>query len=136
MVFLFLSFILKQKASMILKFIKFSYYNFLFSILIIFLINPGIPSRKFFSKNYKIKENQMYYCCNKCNIVAPVELNTAHCELCNICILNYDHHCIWTGKCIGKGNIIFFVDFLISLLLFIFSAIFIVFIILYKQLKI
>ena len=114
MVFLFLSFILTQKASMILKFIKFSYYNFLFSILIIFLINPGIPSRKFFSKNYKIKENQMYYCCNKCNIVAPVELNTAHCELCNICILNYDHHCIWTGKCIGKGNIIFF-EFLIYL---------------------
>ncbi len=34
----------------------------------------------------------------------PPELKIEHCEDCNVCILNYDHHCVWTGKCIGKYN--------------------------------
>jgi len=44
---------------------------------------------------------------------------THHCEDCNLCIRQYDHHCPLTGKCIGEGNILFFCGFLVSLLLFI-----------------
>eukprot|EP00825_Cyclidium_porcatum_P012676 TRINITY_DN16624_c0_g1_i1.p1 TRINITY_DN16624_c0_g1~~TRINITY_DN16624_c0_g1_i1.p1 ORF type:complete len:247 (-),score=42.59 TRINITY_DN16624_c0_g1_i1:182-922(-) len=39
---------------------------------------------------------------------------TAHCDECGVCILNYDHHCPWTGKCIGKGNAVFFYSFIIT----------------------
>ena len=58
-----------------------------------FFINPGIPGRKYFRKNYKLEEDKLYYFCNKCNLIAPDELNIAHCKLCNICILSHDHHC-------------------------------------------
>lgn len=109
------------------KLIKFFYYGFIFSICITFFINPGIPGKKYFKKNYKIEEGKPYFFCNKCNLTAPDELNIAHCDDCNICILNYDHHCGWIGKCVGKGNIIFFVSFLFNLFLFIFTSLFIIF---------
>ena len=100
-----------------------------------FLINPGIPGRKYFYKNYEVKENRTYLFCKKCNLIVPEELNTAHCNKCNICILGYDHHCDWIGKCIGKGNKIFFICFFISLFLFLFSCLFTLFIIFTKLSK-
>ena len=27
-----------------------------------------------------------------------------HCDSCGTCISGFDHHCPWTGKCIGSGN--------------------------------
>lgn len=41
---------------------------------------------------------------------------TEHCSDCDICIRGYDHHCPWTGKCIGEGNILAFNVFVSSLL--------------------
>ena len=34
-----------------------------------------------------------------------------HCPDCDICILELDHHCVWTGKCIGKKNLYLFYVF-------------------------
>ena len=31
-----------------------------------------------------------------------------HCEECEVCIEDYDHHCVFFSKCIGGGNIYFF----------------------------
>ncbi len=28
-----------------------------------------------------------------------------HCEDCDVCISDYDHHCVFFSKCIGGGNI-------------------------------
>ena len=42
--------------------------------------------------------------------------NTGHCFDCNVCVEGYDHHCPWTGKCIGKKNLPFFYIFLMSIL--------------------
>lgn len=28
-----------------------------------------------------------------------------HCEDCDVCIEEYDHHCVFFSKCIGGGNI-------------------------------
>ena len=31
-----------------------------------------------------------------------------HCSTCKRCVYQMDHHCIWTGNCIGRGNLKFF----------------------------
>ncbi len=36
---------------------------------------------------------------------------------CRACIEEYDHHCPWTGKCIGKRNVWFFYLWLLFLVL-------------------
>lgn len=48
--------------------------------------------------------------CSQCRINRP---NTAsHCYECNVCVDKLDHHCPWTGKCIGRKNIFFFYAFI------------------------
>ena len=43
------------------------------------------------------------------------ESKASHSPDCNICIEGYDHHCPWTGKCIGKNNLtLFYIFALIS----------------------
>ncbi|KAJ6812746.1 protein S-acyltransferase 10 [Iris pallida] len=40
--------------------------------------------------------------CAYCNIVQPPR--SKHCHDCDKCVLQFDHHCVWLGTCIGKGN--------------------------------
>ena len=47
--------------------------------------------------------------CETCNIFRP--LRPSHCHDCNICVLNFDHHCLWLGTCIGKRNYTLFFHF-------------------------
>ena len=86
--------------------------------------------------NYKSEEPKNYSKCKKCNIIVPNEKNTAHCTYCNICIFNYDHHCQWIGKCIGKNNTISFIFFCMSLLGYILMLFLCLFLFLYKRLEI
>ena len=44
--------------------------------------------------------------CDVCQIHQP--LGTYHCEDCNACIEELDHHCPWMGKCVGKKNMRWF----------------------------
>ena len=76
------------------------------SHLITIIINPGIPSRKYYSKFIKQNNNGDYnlFECKKCNIIIPKELNVEHCYNCGVCIIGYHHHSFWMGKCIGKNN--------------------------------
>ena len=37
-----------------------------------------------------------------------------HCSDCNVCVEKVDHHCPWSSKCIGKGNMNAFSAFLFS----------------------
>lgn len=41
-----------------------------------------------------------------------VPRHARHCNDCDVCIEHYDHHCPWTSKCIGGGNLIQFYIFL------------------------
>jgi len=50
--------------------------------------------------------------CKACKVVR--ELDMYHCLDCDVCIKGFDHHCPWTGKCIGEGNIRYFYLFLLS----------------------
>jgi DHHC palmitoyltransferase len=40
--------------------------------------------------------------CETCQNYQPPR--AAHCSDCNVCILGFDHHCVWMSLCIGKGN--------------------------------
>lgn len=54
-----------------------------------------------------------YVECGICRIDRPT--TASHCYTCGICVDELDHHCPWTGKCIGKKNLFFFYMFLWSL---------------------
>ena len=105
---------------------KLSILTHIITFLIPFLINPGIPKREYFRKKFE-KEYKGDFSklklCDKCNIIFPKILNVGHCIYCNICIKDYDHHCPWIGKCIGKYNKIPFFLFLIGILFYIISSI-------------
>lgn len=40
--------------------------------------------------------------CEHCH--AWQELRAKHCHVCMRCIMRFDHHCAWTGNCIGENN--------------------------------
>lgn len=86
------------------------------------LFNPGIPyyrfSKEFNPKSYST-ENVRY--CNECMIIQDLNLDVSHCPDCNICVEGHDHHCPWTGKCIGKYTLWSFYGFVFgTLALFVF----------------
>lgn len=37
-----------------------------------------------------------------------VPVNSRHCHQCDVCIIQRDHHCHFTGKCIGQNNLPYF----------------------------
>lgn len=99
-----------------------------FGHLYTFLANPGIPSRDNYSKSFFTNEyfknlsdedKNDYQICGNCNIVVNKNSNVQHCDICNICIIKYDHHCYWTGKCIGKNNIMAFYIFTFGTIVYI-----------------
>ena len=49
---------------------------------------------------------------------------TGHCNDCNACIDELDHHCPWMSKCVGKGNMIAFKYFNLSWVVYFLYAIF------------
>jgi len=51
--------------------------------------------------------------CGQCKMLRPT--TASHCYECKLCIEGLDHHCPWTGKCIGKRTIFYFHAFLVLL---------------------
>lgn len=51
--------------------------------------------------------------CSQCRIDRPK--TASHCYQCGVCVENIDHHCPWTGKCIGEKNLYWFYMFLSAL---------------------
>jgi len=57
--------------------------------------------------------NSNPYTCKMCNLVRPARAH--HCKRCRACVERMDHHCFWTQGCIGKGNLLFYIKFLVNL---------------------
>jgi len=72
-------------------FLTFTLLVYLWTIL----ANPGIPlstSSPFLSQAY----------CPTCHSFQTS--TTEHCGVCEVCVQDWDHHCPWVGKCVGRGN--------------------------------
>uniref|UniRef100_A0A8D2CSQ4 Palmitoyltransferase n=1 Tax=Sciurus vulgaris TaxID=55149 RepID=A0A8D2CSQ4_SCIVU len=54
--------------------------------------------------------------CNQCKFHRPPR--TLHCETCNICVEEFDHHSRWVNNCIGHRNFRLFLLLLVSLCLY------------------
>ncbi|XP_023679863.1 uncharacterized protein [Paramormyrops kingsleyae] len=51
--------------------------------------------------------------CIYCEMFQPD--GSKHCKLCGMCILEYDHHCLFLNRCVGRDNRRLFVLFLLAM---------------------
>ena len=103
------------------------YWFYIVTHLTTALFNQGIPTRSYNDKLRVLKEHsdkseRSFQTCNQCGIVTKQSDGVIHCGDCNVCVKGFDHHCPWTGKCIGKYNIIPFYCFVFGLIAFIFAS--------------
>ena len=75
------------------------------------LRNPGFPKNDL-GRAVGVPHEQYSYC-NLCHFYVKNNRYATHCSSCDICIENFDHHCPWTGHCIGKNNYYSFYAFVI-----------------------
>ena len=90
------------------------FFLFFLSYTYTSLINPGYPKNNN-GRRFGIPVND-YYFCEYCKFYVRKSAYASHCKYCQICIEKIDHHCGWTGHCIGKNNKITFYIFSFSLL--------------------
>ena len=76
------------------------------------LKNPGYPKKNLQDDSLLNKEGGFYRKCRECGTIVDLRKAPAHCYECKTCCEGFDHHCSWTTKCIGSGNIIEFRLFL------------------------
>ena len=101
----------------------------LFNQLLSFFIEPGIIPRKFQKYlSYNISDKYIYSKitkkpiiriqrnCKICSIKRPKKCQ--HCNFCDNCVEEFDHHCRYISNCVGKRNKKYFFFFIFFDLIF------------------
>ncbi len=106
--------------SLLVRILFISIFSFTLMIyFLMFISNPGIIPEKIIRDENEDIEDKSKYSCLRC--LALKIQKAHHCEDCDVCISNYDHHCVWVGKCIGGRNLVLFYVFIASIpVLFVF----------------
>lgn len=78
------------------------------------LVNPGVQFSKYSTLRLSEEAAEDQHFCATCDLYTAK--TTVHCEDCDVCIMGFDHHCPWTTKCIGSGNLLYFYGFLLGVL--------------------
>ena len=93
------------------------------SLVFLFLTactDPGIVRTSVVQPDEEAADGLVY--CEVCSIYKVP--TTVHCQDCNCCIEEMDHHCPWMSKCIGKKNMKWFILFNLTWLSFFVQFIF------------
>ena len=80
----------------------------LLSFVLACIKNPGLPKKELQNEILLSKDPDKYVRCRSCSFIIDKSKNFYHCDICKCCCEGYDHHCPWTSKCVGKGNIFYF----------------------------
>ena len=107
-----LFFIMKQFFNSFYIFLYCIWSSFLYGIIYYFNKITNISYMNLIQKNknenlFKLIEKHnidINNYCSKCNIFINNGSFIKHCYICDICIEDFDHHCFWIGKCVGKNN--------------------------------
>ena len=110
--------LIKEHTDIMKVMLTFLYTASSFSYFLLIIKNPGIPKDKRHFDIEVLKRN--YIQCKGCNCIYERNSRTVHCESCEICIENYDHHCPYSSKCISKSNDGIFKVFIFSVSLLVF----------------
>ena len=78
------------------------------SCIICGIKNPGLPKKELQNEFLLINDPNRYMRCSLCNFIIDKSKHYIHCNRCKCCCEGYDHHCPWTSKCVGRGNIFYF----------------------------
>ena len=80
--------------------------------------NPGLPKKSIQNELLLNNEPDRFIRCPSCFFIIDKNKKYRHCNDCGCCCEGYDHHCPWTSKCVGKGNIFYFngMIFMISII--------------------
>ena len=94
---------------------------FLFGFLT-WAIHPGYISKDpNISLMQLLEEFESTEMCPECEVI--ITPRSRHCNVCNLCVERFDHHCPWVNNCVGKGNYAYFYLFVTSQSLYLFSVI-------------
>lgn len=92
-----------------------SYFFMLLTTALLWLTaatDPGIVTQSNMPRPDAEAGGRQLRFCDVCKVWQPER--AAHCYDCGVCVRRHDHHCIWMGKCIGSGNMKWFIYFNMS----------------------
>ena len=69
---------------------------------------------QYYPKYFYDESGKRYLYCEKCDIELTKDME--HCDDCQVCVHDFDHHCIFYSKCIAKGNVCTFYAAFIGLM--------------------
>jgi hypothetical protein len=81
-------------------------------MFVMVLKNPGIVSSDRMTVLPDVDDDKKFRRTRPCEPCLVISRKVEHCERCDVCMEEVDHHCPWMNKCVAKGNLTEFYLFL------------------------